>query len=213
MSSEISQKILPKDLVGCEKLVNTSLLHVLKNTNNTRISVDIRLEGIKIIPIIFRTIPILIQDNYNICIAFSDFGSAALAKRDYSQFQNQIFTFKDLNTINKLDINSIVIAVAPQPYDYDEFENLCKNLRNRIIMFNGKLVEISIGIGSVGRERRSSFIKSWLNAYLIEPLDNCALQHEYPYNWFLFQYHVDGYRYVRSFSSRPSTDSIEESLR
>ncbi len=212
MSSEINQKILPRDLATCEQLVNTSLLLVLKNTNNLRISVDILFEGIKIIPVIFRIIPMLIQDNYNICIAFSDFGSAALAKRDYSQYQNQICTFKDLNTKDILDINSIVIAVAPQPYDYDEFEYLCKNLNNRIIMFNGKLEETSIGIGLVGRERRSRFIKSWSNAYLIEPLENCALQHVYPYNWFLFKYHLDGYRYIRSFSSRPSIDSIEESL-
>ena len=79
-------------------------------------------------------------------------------------------------------------------------------------MINGKLEEPTIGVGFVGRERRSKFIKSWFNLFYLEPLTKGALYHCYPMNWSLFKYTTSGYIYVNSYETKPDNQLINELL-
>mgnify|MGYP003327609913 CR=1 FL=1 len=70
-------------------------------------------------------------------------------------------------------------------------------------MYNGKLEDTAVGIGSVGRDRRSNFIKSWKTAYYLEPINQGALLFDYDNNWQLFSYSELGYVFVKSFEQKP----------
>ncbi len=212
MDSEKQYQSLPKDLKECEISLKNSLLLCLNKTNFKRISVELRFEGIKIVPIIFRVMSFLQDNNYDINVVFSDFGGAALARRDYEGYANKIYTFKEI-IVNKDNFeNKLFLVVSPQPFDYEEFVDLSEKINNRLIMFNGKLEETSIGVGYVGRERRSKFINSWINSYSIEPFTKGALLHQYPQDWFLFKRYSDGYRFSNSYASRPNGETIKDSI-
>ena len=45
---------------------------------------------------------------------------------------------------------------------------------------NPKFEDANIGIGSVIRERRKNFVKTWKNIYFLQPLNKAALMHIYP---------------------------------
>ena len=90
MDSEKDDYFLPKDLKTCEDSINRALLQVLNKTGSTRLRVDLKFEGLRIVPIIIRTFTALNQSNYKTLLAFSDFGSAALARRDYNEYSNKI---------------------------------------------------------------------------------------------------------------------------
>ena len=56
----------------------------------------------------------------------------------FEEYKNIIFTFKELISNSNLKEDSIVLAVSPQPYDYEEFEELLETDKS-------ELDEIDIG--------------------------------------------------------------------
>ena len=99
-------------------------------------------------------------------LLWPDAGATALAKRDAPELSDNIMSFKDVIKSDNNDYtNHLLVAVSPQHYDYEDFENLCNKSDSRIIMLNGKLEDSDVGIGSVARERRKSFIRKWINIY------------------------------------------------
>ena len=107
---------------------------------------------------------------------------------------------------------NIVLAISPQPYDYEQFELICKNYDGKVIMLNGKLDDSEVGIGSVARERRRNFVIKWENIYWIQPLKNAALLHLYPSEWVLFKKTNEGYDFHQTFLGKPDSETIFESL-
>ena len=75
-------------------------------------------------------------------------------------------------------------------------------------MFNGLLDNLSVGIGSVARERRKRFVSTWSNIYWLEPLAKGAILMAYPNDWLLFSSSPDGYRFERDFKQKPEVDTI-----
>ncbi|AAP99994.1 MULTISPECIES: DUF1995 family protein [Prochlorococcus] len=212
MDNNNHQEILPENLSICEEVMQNSLLKYLLNPSNNRISIDLKFEGLKLDPIVFRLADKLNNNNLENLVVYSDFGGASLAKRDYPSYTSKIYATKELlNTTSKLD-NSIIIAVSPQPFDYDEFERFSTSTNSTIVMINGRLEETSIGVGLVGRERRIKFIRSWEKVFWIEPLVRGALYREFPYDWSLFSYSNDGYRFCKKFPQRPEKDTINLEL-
>ncbi len=204
---------LPRDLKEAEDQQLESILFGLKNTSSFRLSVYLKFEGLKLNPIIFRLFKSLLTSGYLPHIVFSDSGASALAKRDFNIYQEQIHTFKEF-TVNEAitDSNAIALMIAPQPYDFDAFNSLVQSCKCKSIMINGRLEDTAVGIGSVGRDRRSSFISSWKTIYSIEPLSRAALIYSPFTSWKLYSLSSDGYRYIDKFDVRPDDEIVQESL-
>ena len=123
------------------------------------------------------------------------------------------FELKQVVGNNDILINKpILLIVSPQPYDYENFYKLCQKHNGPILTFNPKLEDPMVGIGSTARTRRRDFLNLWETVYWLQPLPKAALIRSFPYDWSLFRSDDDGYRYVKSYSSRPDSDLIAESL-
>ncbi len=212
MIEPITKNVLPHDLSTCESILLNSLYKFIDIESENRISVNLFFEGLKLPPLIIRLSQSLGQKDLTSVITFSDIGSAALAKRDFPQFNDRIFTYKELLSKN-LDLDDkIILAVSPQPYDYELFEELCSQLSQQIIMINGRLEETSIGVGYVGRERRINFIRSWRRVFWIQPLTKGAIFKAYPGDWQIFKYTPKGYKFCSSVNNKPDVDTINKLL-
>ncbi len=212
MIQRLFEMKLPKDLNDCERSLFYSLKNFFESKTSNRVQANILFEGLKLQPIIYRLLNNLKSIGIDSIITFSDYGNSALAKRDYPEIREQIYTFKELVELNYNQDNTLVIACSPQPYEFDDFETLCNSINSRILMINGKLEETSIGVGSVGRERRIRFIKSWDYAYLLQPFRKGALLYEFSKKWMLFSYGIDGYRFISSYDIKPDKEEIDQRL-
>ncbi len=203
---------LPTDLKACEDMILQSFISYSSSNYSEKAAININIEGVKLSPVLFRLADKLSESGISFIVAFSDVGNVALSKRDYPDYQQRIFSFKDI-TSGKPNVDfDFILANSPQPYDYDEFLDMCNSTNQAKVMLNGKLEETSIGVGFVGRERRANFIKSWVNIFHLEPMKKGTLMHIYSQEWHLFKYFPEGFKYVTSFKSRPDLQIIDETL-
>ncbi len=210
MKSNNLNSRLPKDLFECEIQIQIAINESSRINNNLYNTINLKFEGFKINDSLFRILEKISTDSNSFIIAFSDYGSSALCKRDYPKFKDIIFTFKELILSNNIESSKTIIAVSPQPYDYDEFEELTQTTNNKIIMFNGKLEETTIGIGLVARERRIKFIKQWKNIYWLEPFPKGALLYIFNNQWLLFKLYSDGNRLHKSYQQKPDKEELDK---
>jgi len=199
--------VLPKDLNKAIEDMEKSVLNSLES-DNSRLIIEFKFEGIKFNRISFKLFNLLAK-NYSVYLTYSDPGAVALAQRDYKEIKDKIFTFKSFtNSTHISESNAILISMLPQPYDFDSFEPMCENFLGRHISINPKFEDANIGIGTVIRERRKSFVKTWTNIYFIQPLNNGALMHISPNNWALFKEKENKYYFVKDFESKPDNETI-----
>ena len=203
--------ILPTDLFQAEKLLYTSITRSLIDSKTNRIAANLLFPNIRLNPILKRLCTELFNKFDSLILLWPDEGGAALAKRDMPEFSHNIYSF---NKFLKADLDniSLVLSVAPNHYDFDQFKSICGTYHGTVLMLNGKLEDIAIGIGNVGRERRKTFIRSWSYIYWLQPLTNGAIMKLYDTKWILFRLDQDGYRYSDSFDIKPDEDMITESL-
>ena len=199
---------LPADLEEAEINVYDSIQsYFLSNSDQSFLSVNLKFEGLRLNPIIFRLSNKLTKIKYENILLWADAGGAALAKRDNPELANKIYTFKEF--INSSDlINSILLVCSPQPYDIEMFEQVCSHAKSTVIMLNGKLEDPIVGIGSVGREMRKRFADKWQVVYFVQPLSLGALSKKFPNDWDLFKLESNGYSFVKSFEKRPDDETI-----
>ena len=199
---------LPSDLNEAEENLNESIqCYLSSHSEKSFLSINLKFEGLRINPIIFRLSNILSENQIDNILLWADAGGAALAKRDNPELARKIFTFKEY--LNSSDyLNSILIVCSPQPYDIDMFEQVCSHSNSTVIMINGKLEDPIVGIGSVGRDMRKRFSDKWKIIYYIQPLSMGALLRKYPNNWELFKLQSDGYIFSKSFDKRPDDETI-----
>ena len=199
---------LPADLEEAEINVYDSIQsYFLSNSDQSFLSVNLKFEGLRLNPIIFRLSNKLTKNKYENILLWADAGGAALAKRDNPELANKIYTFKEF--INSSDlINSILLVCSPQPYDIEMFEQVCSHAKSTVIMLNGKLEDPIVGIGSVGREMRKRFAEKWQVVYFVQPLSLGALSKKFPNDWDLFKLESNGYSFVKSFEKRPDDETI-----
>ena len=199
---------LPSDLKEAELNVYESIQsYFLSNSEKSFLSVNLKFEGLRINPIIFRLSHKLTNLQYDNILLWADAGGAALAKRDNPELANKIFTFKEFINSTEL-LNSLLIVCSPQPYDIEIFEKVCSHTNSSIIMINGKLEDPIVGIGSVGREMRKRFAEKWEVLYFVQPLSMGALLKKFPNDWELFKLNSNGYSFVKSFDKRPDDETI-----
>ena len=200
--------VLPNDLNKAIEDMEKSVLNIL-DSDNSRLIIEFKFEGIKFNRISFKLFNLLVNNNYNVFLTYSDPGAVALAQRDYKEIKDKIFTFKSFaNSPHISESNSILISMLPQPYDFDSFEPMCENFLGKHISINPKFEDANIGIGTVIRERRKNFVKTWTNIYFIQPLNNGALMHISPNNWALFKEKDNKYYFVKDFDSKPDNETI-----
>ena len=200
--------ILPKDLNKAIEDMENSVLNSL-DSEDSRLIIEFKFEGIKFNRICFKLFNFLEKNNNNVYLTYSDPGAVALAQRDYKEIKDKIFTFKSFtNSSHISESNSILISMLPQPYDFDSFEPMCENFLGKHISINPKFEDANIGIGTVIRERRKNFVKTWTNIYFIQPLNNGALMHISPNNWALFKEKDNKYYFVKDFDSKPDNETI-----
>ena len=199
---------LPADLEEAEINVYDSIQsYFLSNSDQSFLSINLKFEGLRLNPIIFRLSNKLTKIKYENILLWADAGGAALAKRDNPELANKIYTFKEF--INSSDlINSILLVCSPQPYDIELFEQVCSHAKSTVIMLNGKLEDPIVGIGSVGREMRKRFAEKWQVVYFVQPLSLGALSKKFPNDWDLFKLESNGYSFVKSFEKRPDDETI-----
>ena len=200
--------MLPSDLKEAESNVYESVQsYFLSNSEQSFLSINLKFDGLRLNPIIFRLSNKLTEIKYDNILLWADAGGAALAKRDNPELASKIFTFKEF--INSTDLsNSILLVCSPQPYDIEMFEQVCSHAKSNVIMINGKLEDPIVGIGSVGREMRKRFSKKWKVLYFVQPLSMGALLKRYPNDWELFKLNNNGYSFVKSFINRPDDETI-----
>ena len=200
--------VLPNDLNKAIEDMENSVLNSL-DSENSRLIIEFKFEGIKFNRICFNLFNFLEKNNNNVYLTYSDPGAVALAQRDYKEIKDKIFTFKSFtNSSHISESNSILISMLPQPYDFDSFEPMCENFLGKHISINPKFEDANIGIGTVIRERRKNFVKTWTNIYFIQPLNNGALMHIFPNNWALFKEKDNKYYFVKDFDSKPDNETI-----
>ena len=199
--------VLPNDLNKAIEDMEKSVLNSL-DSNNSRLIIEFKFEGIKFNRISFKLFNLLSKSN-SVYLTYSDPGAVALAQRDNKEIKDKIFTFKSFtNSTHITESNSILISMLPQPYDFDSFEPMCENFLGKHISINPKFEDANIGIGTVIRERRKNFVKTWKNIYFIQPLNNGALMHISPNNWALFKEKDNKYYFVKDFDSKPDNETI-----
>ena len=207
------QQQLPENLQKAEEQLLLALNNASSSNISDRISINIKLEGLRILPVLLRLLRNIHKQNKPAILLWPDAGATALAKRDAPDLAQSIMSFSDLLRNKQINLEkSLIFAASPQPYDYEEFELICTQSNNQIIMINGKLDDSAVGIGSVARERRKNFISKWLNIYWLEPITKGALFHCYPEDWKLFRLDNDGYRFFKNFDKKPSSDEIFETF-
>ena len=200
--------VLPNDLNKAIEDMEKSVLNSL-DSDNSRLIIEFKFEGIKFNRISFKLFNLLVNKNNNVYLTYSDPGAVALAQRDYKEIKDKIFTFKSFtNSSHITESDSILISMVPQPYDFDSFEPMCENFLGKHITINPKFEDANIGIGTVIRERRKNFVKTWTNIYFIQPLNNGALMHISPNNWALFKEKDNKYYFVKDFDSKPDNETI-----
>ena len=190
-----------------------SLLHALREEEGNRWSVTWRFEGLRLLPVVIRLTEALREAGLDPVLAWPDAGAAALAQRDAPSLASACCSLMDLKRGRFSDDNDrLLLAVAPQPSDYDDFEAVADAWAGPVAMVNGRLEDAAVGIGNVARTRRKGFVAQWKVAYWLEPLAQGALQHEAPGPWWLFRNDPDGHRAIAIFENRPDPEGIEDAL-
>tara|TARA_Y100001968_G_C19453578_1_gene770493 strand:- start:7285 stop:7950 length:666 start_codon:yes stop_codon:yes gene_type:complete len=211
--SNKNKPILPNTLLDAESDIFESLKFYLDNTSNNRLSISLKFENLRLNPVVYRLYNNLQKLNKTSILLWADAGGAALAKRDMKNLENSIYSFKEfISCLSNFNQEQIIIAVNPQPFDFEEFKEICDSFIGKIIMLNGKLEDMAVGIGNVGRERRKQFIYSWKNVYWLQPFNGAALMKDKTNDWYLFKQRDDGYIFCESFENKPDEESILFSL-
>ena len=205
---------LPSNLLEAEEHFSNILLNELQlNYNNKRLAINLKFEGLRLMPIAFRLVDELNSKKIKFKILWSDAGSVALAKRDKPEYIKDIMAFNDIvKEKYKPQDDELLIAIAPQPYDYEEFLNLSSKHKGYILMLNGKLEDTAIGIGSIGRDRKKQFISSWNFIYSVEPITEGAILKAGTDFWKLYKQYPEGFKYIKEFKNRPDKDLIQEAM-
>jgi len=203
--------MLPPDLQTAEAEALASLRSALAGDPRGRWTLELRFEGLRLLPVVLRLVGELESSVPGIRLLFSDAGAAALARRDGPELAERIATFSDHLRLRQIGAEVLILVGASQA-DYGTVESVCQAHAGRVVLVNPGLEDGAVGIGSVGRQRRRGFLAQWEAAYALIPLAGSALRRAHPLDWELFRLDPDGYRYVASFDHRPDGEERDGAL-
>lgn len=223
--------MLPPDLRTAEAEALASLRSALAGDPRGRWTLELRFEGLRLLPVVLRLAEELATGDAPIRLLFPDAGAAALARRDGPELAERIATFSDhlrlrqstsavlpeaRGSLDALDPGGsgaeVLILVGASQADYGTVESVCQAHVGRVVLVNPGLEDGAVGIGSVGRERRRGFLAQWEAAYALIPLSGSALRRAHPHDWELYRLDPDGYRFAASFDHRPDGEERDGAL-
>lgn len=223
--------MLPRDLRTAEAEALASLRSALAGDPRGRWTLELRFEGLRLLPVVLRLASELACGDTAIRLLFPDAGAAALARRDGPELAERITTFSDhrrrqesiaaepsddADRSNPAGTDGsgaeVLILVGAGQSDYGTVERVCQAHAGRAVLVNPALEDAAVGIGSVGRERRRGFLGEWEAAYALIPLVGSALRRAHPLDWELYRLDPDGYRFAASFDHRPDGEERDEAL-
>jgi hypothetical protein len=210
--------MLPPDLQTAETEALAALRSALAVSARGRWTLELRFEGLRLLPVVLRLAGELQASGMAIQLLFPDAGAAALARRDGPDLADRIATFAD-HQRSQADTPSgddspanLLILVGASQAEYASVESVCQAHPGRAVLVNPALEDAAVGIGSVGRERRRGFLAGWEAAYALIPLTGSALRRAHPHDWELYRLDPDGYRLAASFDHRPDGEERDGAL-
>ena len=210
--------MLPPDLQTAETEALAALRSALAVSARGRWTLELRFEGLRLLPVVLRLAGELQASGMAIQLLFPDAGAAALARRDGPDLADRIATFAD-HQRSQADTPSgddspanLLILVGASQAEYASVESVCQAHPGRAVLVNPALEDAAVGIGSVGRERRRGFLAGWEAAYALIPLTGSALRRAHPHDWELYRLDPDGYRLAASFDHRPDGEDRDGAL-
>ena len=190
-----------------------SLKQALSDRQQRRWTVTWRFEGLRLLQPALRLATALETGGYEVVLGWPDAGSTALAQRESPELAGHCFALKDLVSSSDPEITGrTLLAIGPQPSDYEMVEQICNSWQGAVILLNGKLEDAGVGIGSVARGRRKGFLSIWRSAFHLEPLAEGALLQTEKEMWHLFKADPDGYRFLGTMPSKPDAEAIGMAL-
>ena len=207
---EAQKASLPADLLTAEADLLDALKAALASGKGARWGATLRFENLRLLPVALRLFQALRMWDDSCRLLWPDAGAAALARRDAPEHADFILDFNQWSAGG--DSDGLVLAVGPQPSDYEQFMAICQDHGGSVVMLNGRLEDAAVGIGSVARERRRGFVSSWQQADWLQPLEGGALMRRFPDDWTLYRLDPDGYRHLSSMENRPDPEQISALL-
>ena len=205
--------MLPPDLSTAETDLLACLRAALAAEAAGHWTVELRFEGLRILPVALRLAEALGTAHPNRRLLFPDAGAAALACRDAPALAGQIGSFSDqIRLQGETGSDGLLLLVAPGQADYEQVERLCGQHRGALVLLNPNLEDAAVGIGSVARARRKGFLSLWRPAYALVPMAASALRRAFPEPWELYRLDADGFRLVASFEQKPDGEQQAEAL-
>ena len=204
---------LPADLATAEQDLRRAVLDALAAAQSRRLSASLLFENLRLLPVALRLGVALNDAGMEPTLLWPDAGGAALARREAPELKEAIKDFNQWSADpNAGERTNLIVAIAPQPSDYDAFQEICEAHAGMVLMLNGRLEDAAVGIGSVARERRRGFVASWTACYWLQPVDAGALMRIHPDDWRVFRQDPDGYRLAGTLTTRPDSEALAELL-
>jgi hypothetical protein len=206
--------MLPSDLRQAEAQALTALQSALAVEGRGRWTVELRFEGLKVLPLALRLAPALREGHPGLKVLFPDAGATALARRDGGDLAPLIRSLGDHRRCQDAgdDGDAMLLVVQPGPSDYELVEAVCEAQRGPVVLLNPTLEDAAVGIGSVARGRRKGFLARWQAAYALRPFPDSALRRAHPGEWELYRLDPDGFRLAATFPRKPDAEEQAAAL-
>lgn len=206
--------MLPSDLRQAESQALAALHSALAGGGRGRWTVELRFEGLKVLPLALRLAPSLRERHPDLRVLFPDAGATALARRDGGELAPLIRGLGDHRRLQKAgeEGDAMLCIVQPGPSDYALVEEVCEAQAGPVVLLNPTLEDGAVGIGSVARARRKGFLAQWQAAYALQPFLDSALRRAHPGDWELYRLDPDGFRLVASFPRKPDAEERATAL-
>ncbi|MFN9546615.1 MAG: DUF1995 family protein [Cyanobacteriota bacterium] len=216
--------MLPSDLRQAETQALLALHSALASGGRGRWTVELRFEGLKVLPLALRLADRLREREPALKLLFPDAGATALARRDGEELAPLIASLSDQRRLQEAALApgaadaaddasaNLLLLVNPGPSDYALVEAVCGAQRGSVVLLNPSLEDGAVGIGSVARARRKGFLAEWQAAYALRPFADGALRRAHPGEWEVYRLDPDGFRLAGCFAQKPSPEEQASAL-
>jgi len=205
--------MLPADLRSAEQEALVALRSALAAEPRGRWTVELRFEGLRLLPVVLRLAQALAAGDLAPRLLFADMGATALARRDGADLAESIASFGDQRRLQAAGpTEGLLLLVGASQAEYEQVEALCADHRGAVVLVNPTLEDATVGIGSVARQRRRGFLATWQAAYALIPQVDRALRRAHPDPWELYRLDADGFRAVGTWEQKPDAEQQELGL-